>query len=77
MTTTIHRVTTKQFVRALMRECRRRRKMDFKLGGLLRLTQHDLADVSGYNYRYVHEWERGRRQPSLTQALDCLQAVSQ
>ena len=69
---TITSVTTAQFCQIIMNTVRHRRKVR-RERYLMSLTQ--LADVSGWNADYVSGWETGRRQPTLRQALDCLEAA--
>lgn len=67
----IHRITSAQFARFLMREVRRRRT-----SGIHVIPQRVIADRAGYGKDYVCEFETGRRPVTLRQALDCLEATA-
>lgn len=71
MTLNIHRLTLKQFARALVMEARRRR-VNFR--GDRHGRGNRKAEVAGYDHRSVWRWEKGYRQPTLQQALDVLEA---
>lgn len=73
-TITLHRITTAQFASALMQVAKSRRLMK---KGRRKFRLLDLAMATGYNYTYLSWWQTGRRQPTLVEALDCLQAVAE
>lgn len=75
MATEIHRVTTKQFCKAIMRRVRYLRKVARRQGGNS-VAQHEFAAKSGYAIDQIIRWERGHSTPKLRAALDCLQTAA-
>jgi y4mF family transcriptional regulator len=55
-------------IQAISEEIRRRRR-------LLKITQEDLAELSGVSTRYIHDIEKGIANPSLATLLTILQIL--
>lgn len=72
----IHTVTSSQFIRLLILEARRLRKVTVPVMRCC-ITQDDAAEVSGYPRYLIGSWESGRTDPTLFEALTYLQAVGE
>ena len=68
---TLTTCTTAQFARLIMNTVRHRRKVRRER---YEMTQKQLAELAGWNATSLCYWEIGLRQPTLRQALDCLEA---
>ncbi len=67
-------VTTAQFARMLIAEMKRRRTLFTPADKAAPGSALTLAERAGYYVYAVRQWENGHRQPSLREALDCLEA---
>ena len=61
-------VQIKEEILVLSHEIRRRRK-------LLRISQEDLASLSGVSVRYIYEMEKGMANPSLETLMTVLRVL--